>query len=60
MAFASYLGDFDVDAKTSRALNVAVERPEPPSGLRTTLRMEASPGKSSNSPGPVISYLKAH
>jgi hypothetical protein len=26
MAFASYLGDFDVDAETSRVLDVALER----------------------------------
>jgi hypothetical protein len=33
MAFASYLGDFDVDAETSRVLDVALERTRAALGL---------------------------
>jgi hypothetical protein len=33
MAFASYLGDFDVDAETSRVLDVAVEMTREALGL---------------------------
>ena len=64
MVFASYLGDFDVDAETNRALDVALEMTRAPSGLRTILRTESSRGKSPNLPGPVsgipIFYVKAH
>jgi hypothetical protein len=65
MVFASYLGDFDVDAETNRVLDGAFEMTrEQPSGSRTILRTRSSPGKSSNLPGPVsgipIFYVKAH
>src|SRR2546423_10453149 len=64
MAFASYLGQFDVDAETNRVLDVALEMTRAALGLADDFANGRSPGKSSNLPGPVsgipIFYVKAH
>ena len=64
MAIAPYLDDFDVDPETKRVLDVALEMTRAALDSPTTLRMESSPRKSSNLPGPVsgipIFYVKAH
>ena len=62
--FASYLGDFDVDAETNRGLNAALEMTLAALGLGNFLRTESLAGKSSNLPAPVSGtptvYVKAH
>jgi len=62
MVFASYLGDFDVDAETNRGLNAALTRAAV--GLGDVLRTESLAGKSSNLPAPVSGtptvYVNAH
>jgi hypothetical protein len=64
MVFASYLGDFDVDAETNRGLNAVLEMTRAALGLANVLRTESFAGKSSNLPAPVSGiptvYVKAH
>ena len=62
MVFASYLGDFDVDAETKRG--PALEMTRAALGLADVLGTESLAGKSSNLPAPVSGiptvYVKAH
>jgi hypothetical protein len=62
MAFASYLGDFDVDAETNRLLDVGLEMT--PAALGLGDDFASSPDKSSNlsrlASAIPIAYAKAH